>query len=186
MSIQISGCTVIDNSRNIVNGVNLTASGTIAGGIVATQAEAEAGTNNDQIMTPLKVKQFFNKQPPPLAQDFGGGLLICKNSTIAWIVAPSSSEVSRTWYLRGDANTRAQQVSGCTGWFVPTISQLQNPGWTCRAYWDTYANQSSYWSSTDLNVTHGCLVFFNNGTPYAALKDQTTFRFVRSFRCVTY
>jgi hypothetical protein len=59
MSIQISGTNVIDNSRNFTNINNITASGNLTGGIVATQAEAQAGTNNDQIMTPLRVKQLW-------------------------------------------------------------------------------------------------------------------------------
>jgi hypothetical protein len=61
--------------------------------------------------------------------------LICKASPLRWVVSPYSAEVSRTWYLRNDANTTAQSVSGCTGWFVPTLSQLQNPGYICRSFW---------------------------------------------------
>jgi hypothetical protein len=60
MAIQISGTNVIDNDRNFTNINNITASGNITGDIVATQAEAEAGTNNDQIMTPLRVKQLWD------------------------------------------------------------------------------------------------------------------------------
>lgn len=61
MAIQISGTTVIDNSRNITNVEGYYGNG------VATQAEAEAGTNNNQLMTPLRVKQ---------AIDAGGGSVI--------------------------------------------------------------------------------------------------------------
>ena len=51
MAIQISGTTVIDNSRNITNFESVSGNG------IASQAEAEAGTNNDQVMTPLRVAQ---------------------------------------------------------------------------------------------------------------------------------
>lgn len=51
MALQINGTTVVDNSRNLTN-VN----GYYGNG-VATQSEAEAGTNNDQLMTPLRVAQ---------------------------------------------------------------------------------------------------------------------------------
>jgi hypothetical protein len=57
MAIQISGTTVIDNSRNLTNTVNITASGTISGDIVATQAVAQAGTDNTKLMTPLRVAE---------------------------------------------------------------------------------------------------------------------------------
>ena len=51
MSIQISGTTVIDQNKYIQNIAAYYGPG------VASQAEAEAGTNNDQLMTPLRVAQ---------------------------------------------------------------------------------------------------------------------------------
>jgi len=51
MAIQIGGTTVINDSKAITNVVSYSGDG------VATQGEAEAGTNNDQLMTPLRVKQ---------------------------------------------------------------------------------------------------------------------------------
>jgi hypothetical protein len=56
-SISIGPTAVIDSSRNIINTVNITASGSISGGIVATQAQAQAGTDNTKLMTPLRVAQ---------------------------------------------------------------------------------------------------------------------------------
>lgn len=56
MAIQISGTTVIDNSRNLTNIVSYGGPG------VASKSEAEAGTNNDQLMTPLRVKQAIDAQ----------------------------------------------------------------------------------------------------------------------------
>lgn len=61
MAIQINGTTVIDNSSNITNIANITASGTINGTIIATQAQAEAGTDNTKLMTPLRVAQALSK-----------------------------------------------------------------------------------------------------------------------------
>ncbi len=51
MTIQISGTTVIDQNRYIQNIQAYYGPG------IASQAEAQAGTNNDQLMTPLRVKQ---------------------------------------------------------------------------------------------------------------------------------
>lgn len=61
MAIQIGGSTVIDNSSNITNIANITASGTINGGIIASQAQAEAGTDNTKLMTPLRVAQAITQ-----------------------------------------------------------------------------------------------------------------------------
>ena len=113
------------------------------------------------------------------------GFLLCKTGgNTAWIVAPRCSEVSRTWYCRDDAVTTANTCSGCSGvWFIPTITQLQNPGYTCRQYWDLFSS-AIYWSSTELNATYACFVCFNTGTPNRTFK--TNVRCVRAFRCVTY
>jgi hypothetical protein len=77
----------------------------------------------------------FTTADAALGDSYEGGFLICKASPLRWVVSPYSAEVSRNWYLRNDANTTAQSVSGCTGWFVPTRSQLQNPGYCCRSFW---------------------------------------------------
>ena len=121
-----------------------------------------------------------------LGGSYEGGFLICKASPLRWVVSPRSAEVSRTWYLRNDANTLAQSVSGCTGWFVPTKDQLQNPGYCCRSFWGPSPCYSSdyYWSSTAFNATRAYLVYFNNGTAFNDSKTIT--ECVRAFRCVTY
>jgi hypothetical protein len=184
MAIQISGTNVIDNSCNIVNGVNVAASGNITGDIVATQAEAEAGTNNDQIMTPLRVKQFFDVQVPPLPPiSYEGGFLLSKGGGTALIVAPSNAQVCRTWYLREDANTLANTCTSCTGWFVPTMTQLQNPGYVRRIFWDSFSS-TCYWSNTEQTLTFGCGLHFGFGISFAT--NKTSYFAVRSFRCVTY
>ena len=124
---------------------------------------------------------------PTLGSSFGGGFLICRSGGVNWIVSPRSAEVGRDWYSRNDANTRAQQVSGCTGWFVPTVSQLQNPGYICRSFWGPspcYSSAAFYWSSTEGHSNWACRVYFNSGNAYSASKTFTYC--VRAFRCVTY
>jgi len=122
----------------------------------------------------------------PLGSSFEGGFLICKAAPLRWVVSPRSAEVSRTWYNRNDANTTAQSVSGCTGWFVPTVSQLQNPGYCCRSFWGPSPCYSlfTYWSSSELGSQPGACVNFGGG---GVCRSYKTFSWcVRSFRCVTY
>lgn len=173
MAIQISGTTIIDDSGNLSNVTNastLNCNDTYAirsatGRICATGFDSPLSSST------------------PLGVEIEGGYLICKASSVGWIVSPSTSQVSRDWYSRDDANTRAQQVSGCTGWFVPTMSQLQNPGYSCRAFWDSYS-EARYWSSSEWDSSNGCqLNFYNNS---ATQRDKADIEFVRSFRCVTY
>jgi hypothetical protein len=121
-----------------------------------------------------------------LGTSIEGGFLICKAGGIAWIVSPRSTEVSRSWYCRDDASTTAQSASGCTGWFIPTVSQLQNPGYLCRSFWGPSPcfSSTAHWSSTELNATRACNVFFNNGVSTSGNKPNMYC--VRAFRCVTY
>ena len=121
-----------------------------------------------------------------LGDPYEGGFLICKASPLRWVVSPRSAEVSRDWYLREDANTRSQQVSGCTGWFVPTVTQLQNPGYCCRSFWGPSPcySPARYWSSTEAGGAHACRVYFTHGIGNSNSKTGTYC--VRAFRCVTY
>jgi hypothetical protein len=78
MALQIGGTTVIDNSRNLVN--TSVASATLGSGTassstflrgdrtwqtipappIASTAEAREGTNNTNMMTPLRIREGFN------------------------------------------------------------------------------------------------------------------------------
>ena len=126
---------------------------------------------------------------PGLGEYCEGGHIICKlsSSSVAWIVSPRCAEVSRTWYCREDANTLAQSCTSRTGWFVPTISQLDNPGYICRTYWDLNS-RDSYWSSTESGSNAACRVTFSTfyNTGISANTCKNTLLCVRSFRCVTY
>jgi hypothetical protein len=120
---------------------------------------------------------------PGLGEYCEGGHIICKAASTAWIVSPRCAEVSRTWYFRDDANTLANTCTSCTGWFVPTETQLQNPGYTCRQYWDLCVI-TNYWSSTEVNATSARRMCFSTGALGTNLKNSIFS--VRSFRCVTY
>ena len=129
----------------------------------------------------------FTTDSQALGSSYEGGFLICKASPLRWVVSPRSAEVSRTWYLREDANTRAQAVSGCTGWFVPTCAQLRNPGYCCRSFWGPSPCYSSnyYWSSLSTSHLHAAGVNFTDGGAFHH-GSKTLTKCVRAFRCVTY
>jgi hypothetical protein len=128
-----------------------------------------------------------------------GSRIICKAGGTAWIVAPSCTQVSSSW-AGGQYNTTAVGDKCCIcewstletrlincgfnpcDWFVPSYTQLQNPGYVCRTNWDSFA--ASYWSSTEFNATAAYFVSYSNGT--ASGGSKTGERCVRAFRCVTY
>jgi hypothetical protein len=144
-------------------------------------------TVNEFVVQDIRLCGFFdelNDNPLGTRISNTNGFLICKASSTAWIVSPRCSEVSRTWYLREDAITLTETCTTIVGgWFIPTVSQLQNPGYTCRTFWDSFSS-STYWSSTELNATHACRVILSNGSAGYTYKAATFC--VRAFRCVTY
>jgi hypothetical protein len=202
MAIQISGTNVIDNSRNLTNTVNITASGTISGDIVATQAQAETGTDNTKLMTPLRVAEAITALGGGMVDDDinwsacavgctvrGGGNVFYKSGGIIWIVAPSTAQVgSTTWpmgYCNGDSGAtpnQAQRITGRSGWFIPDLGMLQT-AYSCRTYWDTYS-ATWYWSSTEFSVNCACSVNLNNGSTVCFNKN--IYNCVRPFRVVCY
>ena len=126
--------------------------------------------------TPVFDSQFFIPN--------NGGNLICKSGGVAMIVATSSAQVGRTWYARNDAVASAVTATKHYGWFIPSIAQLQNPGYCCRAFWDAFSSDS-YWSNSQYAPYQlGCCLGFGNGS--AGNQAKTVINCVRAFRCVTY
>jgi len=113
-----------------------------------------------------------------------GGYLICRSGgSVAWIVAPASSEVIRNWYSRYDAITTATNCTSATGWFVPTIDKLRDPGYCCKTYWDS-SPSADYWSDTGVSINVACGVKFSNGAGFD--RGKTGVYHVRALRCVIY
>jgi hypothetical protein len=115
-----------------------------------------------------------------------GGHIICRSGGVAIIVSPRNSEVSRSWPQINNAITTAQQVSGCTGWFVPTCAQLQNPGACCRMFWDLCSCNQDYWSSTLPPSNCAIAVRWTDNSVYTNIANLPSVKCVRAFRCVTY
>jgi len=144
----------------------------------------------------------FAKYNPVGSATYDGSRLICKSGGTGWFVAPSSTQVQGQW-AGGQYNSTSVDDKCCisewssleaalegatrridsTKWFVPSISQLNNPGYICKTYWDSF-DAASYWSSTETNATDACIQDIADGTIDCNGKTDS-FR-VRAFRCVTY
>jgi hypothetical protein len=112
-----------------------------------------------------------------------GGYLFRKQGSVAWIVACSSTQVSRTWANRNDAVTVAEASNACGDWFVPSRSDLRY-GHDCKSFWDSFS-LFNYWSSTEGNVTNAWRVNLNSGTTTFG-SAKTAVQCVRAFRRVLY
>ena len=144
----------------------------------------------------------FAKYNPVGSETYDGSRLICKSGGTGWFVAPSSTQVEGDW-AGGQYNSTQVGDKCCisewsdleaalegatrridsTKWFVPSSSQLNNPGYVCRTNWDSF-DASDYWSSTEVSSTSACRQNFNSGNvgnPFKTVSSRA-----RAFRCVTY
>ena len=122
---------------------------------------------------------------PTLGAAGEGGFLMCMSGGNLWIVAPDGTQVQRNWYSRSDAVTTANANAACGDWFVPSVSQLQNPGYACRTYWDS-VGPGRYWSNTQHRGNAAWSVdVSDDGAASYFLKTHASCK-VRAFRCVSY
>ena len=145
-----------------------------------TNTDGDAASGNAVINT----YNFTTEANIPALGGAGlGGYLICCSSNNYWIVAPSSTEVSRDWHNRNDAITTANANAACGDWFIPSCAQLQNPGYQCRTYWDSYSPRY-YSNSLDGNGSGTYTMNFVHG--HTANVTKVHSYCVRAFRCVSY
>ena len=149
MAIQISGTTVIDNSRNLTNVVNITASGSISGNIIATQGEAEAGTSSTKLMTPQRVAQAIaalggnvinriqrgsSSYSPSTAPPASGGYTIAVPITS---VNTSKSFISQAWRgLNAASGTNFQASSRLSNSTTLTVEVPYSPPASGTVDWE--------------------------------------------------
>ena len=130
-----------------------------------------------------------------------GSRIICKAGGTAWIVAPSCTQVSSAW-AGGQYNSTAvgdkccicewsgleTQLINCgfnpCDWFVPSFTQLQNPGDVCKDNWDSYGGP--YWSSTEFNLDTACRCYLSGSCAFNCSNNKVCGFTVRVMRCVTY
>ena len=155
MTIQISGTTVIDQSRNLTNIQAYFGPG------IATQAEAQAGTNNDQLMTPLRVKQAVSSSSP---------------SSLINRVQRGYTELSYNNTAGANSGTNVPISSVNTGksFVSQTCNSIKftiNPGIrNIPPYYSSTSGSARLTSATNINVSNG-----RNSNESAAYKREYGF-----------
>ena len=111
-----------------------------------------------------------------------GSIVVKKSNGLALLVAPKSTEVRAPWSKEFSEVFEALKSQGFnpSQWFIPTKEQLKL---AYKIIADEFSS-AGYWSSTEVNATHACFVYFSNG--YASNGFKTLTYCVRAFRCVTY
>ena len=126
--------------------------------------------------------QEFVIQTASLGDVVLGGFLVYRNGGSAWIVAPSSTEVSRDWYSRDDAATTANANAACGDWFIPNCNQMQTIGAAYKSYWDH--NSGLYWTSSEYDGSFARVFCLQTSNP--EIRCKTFVLSARAMRCVAY
>jgi hypothetical protein len=118
-----------------------------------------------------------------LGSNVEGGYLFAKGGSVAWIVAPAAAEVSRgTANKLADSVLRANCVTGVSGWFVPSRTELLL-GFSNREYWDSYS-LDCYYSHQFYQTSGNWHVNMRYGVFVA--RSYLCFSCIRAFRKVFY
>lgn len=144
-------------------------------------------------------RKFF-PSTPALGSLYQGGYVFCITTgpNVIWMVAPYAAEVvPGDWADRNTANSCAQTVTGYSGWFVPSLTQMATSH-ACKIYWDyirppffnPYGEYGSwYWTNTGYNIDDAYDWNMNcpttSGAGHIMFKSAGTGS-VRSFRTVSY
>jgi microcystin-dependent protein len=115
----------IATSTGLLGGGNLTADRTLSIDI-ATQAEAEAGTSNTKVMTPLRTRQAIAAQVPP-----GTVIYVAMNTAPTGYLKCNGAAVSRTTYaaLFAVIGTTFGAGNGSTTFNLPDLRGEFIRGW---------------------------------------------------------
>ena len=127
----------------------------------------------------INTYNFTTYDIPAEGDLFQGGYVMCKTASVLWIVAPATAMFNTNYAGRTAATTCAQTGTGYSGWFYPTVSQLQNPGYVCRANWNT--GFAAAWGTAQGQYN----VVYSNGAAGGENTAHTGFRAV-AFRQVSY
>lgn len=145
------------------------------------------GINSD---APGSPSYYFVTKAYGLGDPGDGGFNICESGGTRWIVAPDSVINVRPATAFPDAINAANTEAACGDWFIPTLSQLQNPGRECKQYWQTEPT-GLYYSNTNTtdnfiqNHGGGCMCLnMDNGSTATCFVSNTAH--VAPFRCLSY
>ena len=127
----------------------------------------------------INTYNFTSYSIPNEGDLFQGGYVMCKTVDTLWIIAPPEAQLYVDYNNRTTATTCAQTVTGYSGWFYPSLGQLQNPAYVCRQY-SPNGFPSSWGNAQGQNN-----VVYSNGAIGGEATSHTGFRAV-AFRTVSY
>jgi hypothetical protein len=113
----------------------------------------------------------------PIGKSLDGGTIISKNDGRYLIVSPQKAELNLFWEEREKAITHTEEVTGTSGWVIPSVSLLMNENLNVRRLWFKSEDSNIFWTNDD-----GLGIDMNDLIPLSINKN--TLNRVRTFKFV--
>jgi hypothetical protein len=113
----------------------------------------------------------------PIGKSLDGGIIISKSDGRYLIASPKKAELNLFWEEREKAIAHTEEVTGTSGWFIPSLSLLINENLNVRNLWFESENNNIFWTNDDgygINMNDLIPLSINKNT----LNRVRTFKFV--------
>jgi hypothetical protein len=112
----------------------------------------------------------------PIGKPLDGGIILAKNGGRYLIVSPKKAEISLFWEEREKAIAHTEEVTGTSGWFIPSVSLLINENLNVRNLWFRGEDNNNFWTSDGYEIDMSDLILrtINKNT----INKVRTFKFV--------
>jgi hypothetical protein len=112
----------------------------------------------------------------PIGKSLEGGIIVAKNGGRYLIVSPKKAEMSLFWEEKEKAIAHTEEVTGTSGWFIPSSSLLINEQLNVRNLWFKSEDNNNFWTSDDYEIDMSDLILksINKNT----INKVRTFKFV--------
>ena len=112
----------------------------------------------------------------PIGKSLEGGTIVAKNGGRYLIVSPKKAEISLFWEEKEKVIAYTEEVTGTSGWFIPSSGLLINEELNVRNLWFESEDNNNFWTNDDYEIDMSDLILrtINKNT----INKVRTFKFV--------
>jgi hypothetical protein len=85
----------------------------------------------------------------PIGKSLDDGIIISKSDGRYLIASPKKAELNLFWEEREKAIAHTEEVTGTSGWFIPSLSLLINENLNVRNLWFESEDNNIFWTNDD-------------------------------------
>lgn len=128
--------------------------------------------------------EFYFDTEGALGKKLEGGTVIHKHEGGYYLVAaPQNTEINGSWNEIANIVTRVSNDTGTTGWYLPSLYEMNTNIRDNKRLWVSDDENVSYWTSTEIDANFAYALNMNN------IEESTNkehFRKIRLFKKVAY